>query len=75
MKKESPSTTKTKEEVLEQAYLSAYDIQTLIPKLSYKSALKIIKDTQEKMKEEKYRIPPGKTNLALTWMVKKDLGI
>ena len=39
---------KLKEEVLEQTYLSAYDLQILIPTISYRNALNYIKEMQEK---------------------------
>lgn len=66
--------SKTKEEVLSQEYLSASDMQIIIPTWSYQTALKYINDTRKKM-EGKYYIPPGKTKLALKWMIVKDLGI
>lgn len=66
---------KLKEEVLEQTYLSAYDLQILIPTISYRNALNYIKEMQEKMTKQKYRVPPGQTKVALTWMIKEDLGI
>ena len=75
MNLKSPSTTKTKGEVLEQTYLSAYDLQILIPTISYRNALNYIKEMQEKMTKQKYRVPPGQTKVALTWMIKEDLGI
>lgn len=66
---------KTIKEILEQQYLSANDLTVVIPTMSYLSALDYIKRIREKMKEENYFIPKGKTLIALTWMIKKDLGI
>ena len=43
--------------------------------MSYSSALNYIKRIRNKMEEENYFIPKGKTLIALTWMIKKDLGI
>ena len=42
---------KTKEEILSQEYLTAYDIQEIIPKMPYMRALKFIKEMQEEMEE------------------------
>lgn len=66
---------KTQKEILEQQYLSASDLKIIIPTMSYSSALDYIKKIRLKMKESNYYIPSGKTLIALTWMIKKDLGI
>ena len=66
---------KTKEEILSQEYLTAYDIQEIIPKMPYMRALKFIKEMQEEMEENNYYVPSGKTKVALTWMIKKKLGL
>ncbi len=66
---------KTIKEILEQQYLSANDLIIVIPTMSYSSALNYIKRIRNKMEEENYFIPKGKTLIALTWMIKKDLGI
>ena len=66
---------KTIKEILEQQYLSANDLIMVIPTLSYSSALKYIKRIRANMKKENYFIPESKTLIALTWMIKKDLGI
>jgi len=56
-------------------YMSAKDIQELIPGIGYKKALEIINQVQEKMKKEGYLIPGCKKKIALTWMIKRELGI
>lgn len=66
---------KTAKEVLEQQYVSAYDIQVIIPTMSYANALDYIKRIRSKMEEAGYFIPKGRTLIALTYLVKKDLGI
>ena len=66
---------KTSKEILEQQYLSAYDLKKIIPNMSYSNALDYIKQIRTKMKEADYYVPKGKTKIALTWMIKKDLGI
>lgn len=72
MKEEKSS--KTKEEILSQLYLSAYDLQILLPDLKYNSALKMIEHMIEIMKKEKKYVPPGQTKLALTSIVKRECG-
>ena len=74
MSKESPSTTKTKEEVLNQLYLSAYDMRILNPTMSYPKALAYIEEKRIQMKEKKLFVPEGKTKVALTSLIKKDCG-
>lgn len=66
---------KTNKEILEQQYLTANDIQKIIPTMTYANALEYIKRIRSKMEEANCWIPNGKTLVALTWMVKKDLGI
>lgn len=64
---------KTKEEILEQLYISAYDLQLLIP-MSYSTALEYIKKKQKEMEEKKLFVPPGKTKLALLKLIRKECG-
>ena len=70
--KESP--TKTKEEILEQLYLSAYDLQILIPTMTYATALEYIKKARDEMKEKNIFVPTGKTKIALTKIIRKQFG-
>ena len=66
---------KTINDILEQQYLTAKDLTIIIPTMSYSAALEYIKKIREKMVEKNYYVPKGKTLIALTWMIKKDLGI
>ena len=43
--------------------------------MPYMRALKFIKEMQEEMEENNYYVPSGKTKVALTWMIKKKLGL
>ena len=65
---------KTKEEILQQAYMSANDLKVIIPSLSITTCVEYIKMVQEDMKEQNYFIPTGKTYLALTKLVRKKFG-
>lgn len=65
---------KTKEEILEQLYVSAKDLKILIPTIGINGAKKAIKEIQEEMKEKGYFVPETKTLLALTKLVKKRFG-
>lgn len=66
---------KTNEEILKQQYVTAKDIQQIIPKLGYVKALKYIDDLREEMKQKNYFVPEGKTKVALTKLFKKKFGV
>lgn len=66
---------KTKEEILEQLYLTAEDLLTLIPEMKYQRALGVINDVRNEMEDKNYYIPISRKKLALTKLVKKRLGI
>lgn len=66
---------KTKEEILNQIYLSAYDLQILNPTMSYVKALSYIKKKRKEMEEQKLYVPDGRTKVALTKLIKKEWGI
>ena len=70
--KESP--TKTKEEILNQLYVSAYDLQKLIPEITYVRALEYIKLARNEIKEKNLLVPEGQTKLALTKIIRKKFG-
>ena len=53
--------------------MSAKDIQEL--GISYREALRIILKVRETMEQKGYLVPKGKTKLALTWMIRKELGL
>ena len=62
---------KTPEEILKQQYITARDIQVIIPKLGYTRALSYIEELREEMKEKNYFVPNGRTKVALTKLFKK----
>lgn len=62
------------DEILSQHYLTAKDLMTIIPKLSYTRALKYIDDTRKEMKEKGYFVPEGRTKVALTKLIRKKFG-
>lgn len=66
---------KTKENILDQLYISASDLQILIQPMGRTTAIKCIKEIQEEMKEKGLFIPNTKTKLALTKLVRKRFGI
>lgn len=66
---------KTNEEILKQQYITARDIQRIIPNLGYVTALRYIEELQKEMKEKGYFVPNGKTKVALTKLFKKKFGI
>lgn len=67
---------KTKEEVLEQAYIDANDLRILIPKLNIVKCREFIEEIQQEMIEKKLYVPPStKPRRALTKLVRKKLGI
>lgn len=62
-------------ETLEKQYLTAKDLQRIIPNLSYNSALKLMDTFIAEEKKLGYLNPSGKTKVALTWLIKKKLGM
>ena len=66
---------KSKEEILEQLYVTAQDLKILIPKLGINNCRKFISEIQEEMMLKKYYIPDGKSKMALTKLVKKKFGL
>lgn len=65
---------KTQNEILNQLYLSAYDLKLLIPTMTYARALECIKEIRIEMEEKGYYVPEGKTKIALTKLVRKKFG-
>ena len=70
-KKESLSTT----EILEQPYITAKDLQKIIPQLGYIRALEYIDSIRAEMAEKGFFVPNGRTKVALTKLVKKKFGL
>ena len=66
---------KTTKEILDQQYITALDMQQIIPSLSYPRALKYIDELRIEMKNRGYFVPDGRTKVALTKMFKKKFGI
>lgn len=62
-------------EILEQVYVSADDLEILMPSASYKQRLTLIKEIRDEMKERNLFVPGGKTLLASTKILKKKCGI
>lgn len=66
---------KTKEEILNQVYMSVRDLKTLIPELGINKCTEYIKEIVEEMKSKGYLVPETKKYLALTKLVRKRFGI
>jgi hypothetical protein len=66
---------KTSEEILKQQYITAKDMQQIIPSLNYLRALKYIDELRIEMKKKGYFVPEGRTKVALTKLFKKKFGI
>lgn len=56
-------------------YITAKDLQELIPNLTYDNAIKYINKAREIMKEKNYLIPIARPKVALTQIVYEMLGI
>lgn len=56
-------------------YLTAKDLQEIIPNLTYDNAIKYINKAREVMKEKNYLIPITRPKVALTKIVYEMLGI
>lgn len=66
---------KTKDEILDQLYISAQDLKILIPKLGINKCREFIDEIQQEMKDKNYYVPDGKPKLALTKLAKKKFGL
>lgn len=56
-------------------YMSAKDLQDIIPHLTYDNAIKYINQAREVMKEKGYLIPITRPKVALTEIIYEMLGI
>ena len=65
---------KTREEILQQDYISAKDLKILIPNLGVNKCVEYIKMIQDEMREKNYFIPETKEYLALTKLVRRKFG-
>jgi hypothetical protein len=59
----------------EKYYITAKDLQDMIPNLTYDNAIKYINKAREVMKEKNYLIPITRPKVALTKIVLEMLGI
>jgi hypothetical protein len=66
---------KTKEQILEQIYISPQDLKILVPSLGIDACRKFIDEARKEMQEKNYFVPQTKPKLALTKIVKKMIGI
>lgn len=66
---------KTNEEILNQQYITAVDMQQIIPSLAYVRALSYIDELRNEMKNKGYFVPDGRTKVALTKLFKKKFGL
>lgn len=60
---------------MEKYYLTAKDLQQMIPNLTYDNAIKYINEARKIMKERNYLIPIARPKVALTEIVLEMLGI
>lgn len=66
---------KTKEEILNQSYITAQDLKTLIPTMGINRCVDYIKEIRVEMKQKGYFVPQTKPFVALTKLVRKKFGI
>lgn len=66
---------KTKEEILDQSYITAQDLKLLIPELGINKCVDYIKQIRVEMEAKGYFVPRGRQLLALTKLVRKKFGI
>lgn len=74
VEKRGPDKDKTIDDVLNQTYMSAYDLQIIMPTLTYANALKYIKKAREVMKQKNLIVPIGQTKVALVKVVRDQFG-
>lgn len=60
---------------MDRYYLTAKDLQQMIPNLTYDNAIKYINEARKIMKERNYLIPIARPKVALTEIVLEMLGI
>lgn len=65
---------KTKEEILEQTYISPQDLKQLIPTMGEEKCRTYIKEIREEMKDKGLFVPRTTPRLALTKLVRKKFG-
>ena len=60
---------------MKKEYMTATDLQKIIPNLTYDNSIKIINEAREIMKEKNYYIPITRPKVALIKIVYEMLGI
>lgn len=65
---------KTKEEILDQLYITSADLKILIPTMGIGRCIEEIKEMRKIMEEKGYYVPTSKPFLALTKIAKKRYG-
>lgn len=66
---------KTKEEILNQPYLSPTDLKILMPTVSIGNCRNMINSIREEMKEKGLFVPQTTPRLGLTKLIKKRFGL
>lgn len=66
---------KTKEEILEQPYMTAKDLKKIMPSVGINKCTEYIKMCRDEMEQKGYFIPSGRPLIALTKVVKKKFGL
>lgn len=66
---------KTKEEILEQSYISPQDLKILIPNMGIENCRNTINVIREEMKEKGLFVPQTIPKIALTKLIRKRFGI
>lgn len=66
---------KTKEEILEQSYISPQDLKLLMPTVGMENCRQMIALIREEMQEKGFFVPQTTPRLALTKLVRKKFGI
>lgn len=62
-------------QIKEKDYITAKDLQKIIPNLTYDNSIKYINDARKIMEEKHYLIPIARPKVALTRIVFDMLGI
>lgn len=71
----STKLNKTKEEILNQTYITAQDLKILFPDIGENRCLDYIKELVEEMKEKNMFVPKTKPYLAHIKLVKKKFNL
>lgn len=66
---------KTKEEILNQLYITPSDLKILIPTMGKNKCVEEIKQTRHEMEQKGLFVPPSKPYIALTKLIRKRYGI